>query len=102
MNLITECIKGNLENVKYIVEKGSDISIYDFSPLKWAVEYGYLEIVKYLVEQGVDISVHNYFSLRWAAQRSHLEVVNYFRRVLGDKIPCHECLVRSACLNICF
>ena len=102
MNLLRECLLGNLENVKYLVEQGADISVSNYISLRYAVRMGHLEVVKFLVEQGSDISVNNHYPLRTAVFVGHLEIVNYFRKVLSDKIPCHECLVRSACLELCF
>ena len=102
MYIVNESVKGNLENVKYLVEQDSNILVKNYYPLRAAAYNGHFEIVKYLVEQGVDISIHNYVALKYAAHRNHLEIVNYFRKVLGDEIPCHECLVRSICLEFCF
>ena len=103
MDLVAECEKGNLENVKYLIEQDSNnILIVDYYPLRAAAWYGHFEVVKYLVEQGADISSSNYLSLRLAVYRDQLKILNYFRRVLGDEIPCYECLVRPACLKLCF
>jgi ankyrin repeat protein len=38
---------------------------------------GHFEVVKYLVEQGADINVYNDRAFRWSAKHGHLEVVNY-------------------------
>ena len=102
MDFMEECRRGNLKNIKNLVEKGFSISTSNYLPLRIAALYGYFEMVKYLVEKGSDISIYHYQSLRYASRKGHLEVVNYLRKVLGDEIPCHECLVRSACLELCF
>ena len=102
MSLTAECVKGNLENVKDLVKQGAKISIDVYAPLRWAALFGHLEVVKYLVEQGSDITIENYLPLSLAASNNHLEIVNYFRKVLGNEIPCYECLVRATCLELCF
>ena len=102
MNLVEECRKGNLKNVKYLVEQDSNILVKNYYPLRAAAWYGHFEVIKYLVEQGADISSDNYLSLRLAVNEGYLEVVSYFRKILGDRIPCYECLIRPACLKLCF
>ncbi|MFP3021457.1 MAG: ankyrin repeat domain-containing protein, partial [Wolbachia sp.] len=52
--------QGNLNAVKYFVEKGGDISAQDemgYTPLHLAAKQGNLDIIKYLVEKGADINV---------------------------------------------
>ena len=102
MDLVIECLRGNLKNIKHLVEQGEDISVYEYEPLRIAAYYGYFEVVKYLVEKGAYISICNYAPLRYAVNYRYFEIINYYRQMLGDEIPCHECLVRSACLELCF
>lgn len=68
---------GNLELVKFLVEKGIDIHYEDDAPVRYASEDGYVDIVKYLVEQGADIHALDDFALRFASERGHLDVVEY-------------------------
>jgi len=70
---------GHLEIVKYLVEKGANIHVMDERALHWAAENGHLEIVKYLVENGADIHAGNDYALCWAAERGHLKVVKYLQ-----------------------
>ena len=83
---------GNLEAIKYVVEKDKYVVEEDrrFKGFKdrlvssvilpKAAYYGHLEIVKYLVENGADINAkdnNGWTSLIHAAYNGHLEVVKY-------------------------
>ena len=68
---------GYLEIVKYLVNRGMDITITDNIAVRWAAEHGHLDIVKYLIAQGADIHARDEEPLRWAAARGHLETVKY-------------------------
>lgn len=41
--------------VKYLIEQGADIHIYDDYSLRLASEYEYLDIVQYSIENGANI-----------------------------------------------
>ncbi|MHB9147566.1 MAG: ankyrin repeat domain-containing protein [Candidatus Amoebophilus sp.] len=77
------CEVGNLEAVKYLVEKGADLNAKgnrDYTPLHYACRKGNLEIVKYLLEQGADIQAKNMWNdtaLHYACEKGNLEVVKY-------------------------
>ncbi|KAJ5651018.1 uncharacterized protein N7484_004741 [Penicillium longicatenatum] len=74
---------GHFEVVKFLIEKGADISIPNsarWTPVNSAAESGHLEVVKILVENGADIEVPNTTSmtpLYSAALRNHPQVVEY-------------------------
>ena len=58
MNLIEEVKKGNIENVKLLIDAGVDANVADkdgYTALMWAVRYGYTEVVKLLIDAGADI-----------------------------------------------
>lgn len=77
--------QGNLNAVKYFVEKGGDISAQDemgYTPLHLAAKQGNLDIIKYLVEKGADVDVYQggwgYSTpLHLAAANGHLDTVKY-------------------------
>ena len=94
-DLIKACETGDIEKVKYLVDKGADIHRED-RDLRWAIENDHLEVVKYLVEHGSNIH-----ALTYAANNGHLEVAIYLREVARDKWKCHNCIVRSTCLKLC-
>ena len=71
------CENGNLNQVKYLVEHGADITVNNNEAIQWAAKKGYLDVVKYLVEHGADVITNNNQALRWAAQAGHLDIVKY-------------------------
>jgi len=53
---------GNLELIKYFLNKGEDINLVSqkyCSPLMNACDQGYIHIVKYLLSKGAQINKHN-------------------------------------------
>lgn len=67
---------GNLEIVKYLVEKGVDIHHRDDESIIEASRHGHLEVVKYLVENGADINANDNAAL-YMAYDEHLEIVKF-------------------------
>ena len=65
------CKNGDLELVKYLVEKGVHVDDY---AIRYASEYGHFEIVKYLFEKGAPISD---WAISNASMHGHLEIVKY-------------------------
>ncbi|WCR58497.1 ankyrin repeat domain-containing protein [Wolbachia endosymbiont of Ctenocephalides felis wCfeJ] len=77
LHLATE--QGDLNAVKYLVEKSGDISAQDemgYTPLHLAAKQGNLDIVKYLVEKGAEIDDRS-TPLHYAAFNGKLDVVKY-------------------------
>lgn len=74
---------GNLEIVKYLLEKGADIEAKDkngMSPLILASKNGNLEIVKYLFEKGVNVEAidkEERTCLMIASIKGHLNIVEF-------------------------
>ena len=66
-----------------------------------ACENGDLARVKALLRQGADIHAWGDLPLRWAAEYGHLNVVNLLREATGARYKCHECLIKSTCLELC-
>ena len=128
---IHACVNGDLNKVKTLHKQGADIRVCDYRPLRWAAERGHLDVVRYLVEQGADIHTKNDYAFRWAAMGGHLDVVkylvehgpdihvaddaalrwaayyrrldmvNFLREIAGPGYKCHECLIKSTCLELC-
>jgi len=75
MNLLEACNRGDIKEVRRLVEQGANIHANDEEALRWAAFRGHLEIVKYLIEKGADVHGQNDLALKWAAAGGHLEVV---------------------------
>jgi len=75
--------KGDLADVKELVEAGANINVKDgngWTALMFATDKKHLDIVKYLVEKGADINVKDKFSssaLTYAILRNSLDIVKY-------------------------
>ena len=76
---------GNLEFVKYFVEKGEKILN---NAISWASLHGHLEVIKYLIEKGGKIGID---SIKNASLGGHLEVIKYLigkgGKITDDAIP---------------
>ena len=66
-----------------------------------ACEKGDLVKAKALHRRGAHIHTWGDWAFRWAAWNGHLDVVNYLREVTGTRYKCHECLIKSTCLELC-
>jgi hypothetical protein len=76
---------GNLEFIKYIVEKGEKILN---NAISWASLGGHLEVIKYLIEKGGKIGID---SIKNASLGGHLKVIKYLIEkggiITDDAIP---------------
>ena len=52
MAFLKACQNGDLETVKFLVEKGADIRVKDDGAVRYASQNGHLETVKFLIEKG--------------------------------------------------
>ena len=95
------CSNGNLSAVKKYIRLGANIHVYIDAALRYAAYDGHLEVVKYLVEHGADIHALHDDALRGAAENRHLQVVNVLRKAAGAKYKCHNCIIKSTCLELC-
>ncbi len=79
--LMMLAFKGNLEMVRYLVEKfGADIDKDGWNPIHYAVTNGHLDIVKYLVSKEADIdsgTPNKTTALMLASRSGFIEIVKY-------------------------
>jgi ankyrin repeat protein len=87
--LMSIIIWGEVEMVKYLIEKGMDIKIGNNWPVRLAAKKGNLKMVEYLVSQGADITAKNNYALRKAVKYGKHEMVDYLIEN-GADINCIE------------
>lgn len=75
--LVIAVLGEELSLVKYAVENGENIHMYNNMAFRTACEEGYLEIAKYLVEKGAKISEMDNYALRYASSNGRLEIVKW-------------------------
>ena len=75
---------GHLAVVKCLIEAGVDIHIYNDQALHLSAKYGHLDLVKYLLESNANIHAMNDLALKWAVYYGHLDVVKYLVVVGAD------------------
>jgi ankyrin repeat protein len=75
--LVEAARKGNLQEVKRLVDEGADLHYGSGCVLRWSAHNGHLEVVKYVVENGVDIHYDGVDALCQSAGNGHLDVVKF-------------------------
>jgi ankyrin repeat protein len=79
--LMMLAFKGNLEMVKYLVEKfGAEIDKDGWNPMHYAVTNGHLDIVKYFISKEADVdsgTPNNTTALMLASRAGFIEIVKY-------------------------
>jgi len=85
--LMLAAAKGNLEQVKLMVEHGAKINIAGWNPLIYAAWRGRTEVVKYLLDQGAEIdavSPNGISALMMAARGGYLDTVKLLLWEVAD------------------
>jgi hypothetical protein len=80
MTLIEAASRGNVVEVKRLLDAGADPCAWDSCALRWAAEYGNAEVVRMLLDAGADPRAEDSLALRWAAQYGHADIL---RMLLG-------------------
>ncbi|MCK9596205.1 ankyrin repeat domain-containing protein [Candidatus Pacearchaeota archaeon] len=62
MDLIDAVRNNNFQQIKYLVEHGADIRIWNDYPLRIALDYDHFDIVKYLISYYSDTELKTLFS----------------------------------------
>ena len=87
----TECEKGNLDNLKYLVDKGANLETSNSEgllPIHIACRYGHFQIVQYLKDKGVNMEAKDSLErtpLHIACEYGFLPIVEYLIEVAGVK-----------------
>lgn len=78
MSSLIQSVKlGDLENVKRLVENGSDIHEKGDIAIVIASSYGDLEMVKFLISKGINSQAYSDSAFIYACTRGYLEVAEY-------------------------
>lgn len=95
--LIEKCKRGQLNAVKFLIEKGADYEPSDDSIIV-SIRFGHLELVKFLVERKLKCK-ENYIIIQTAAGHGYLEIVKF---LVGKGINFrdkNDLSFRCACVN---
>ncbi len=79
---------GQINSLKYFVEKGADIEkiCESKTPLMYAVKYGHLNMVKYLIDKGADLKKETRrgkTALDYAIKYDQTEIAKYLKSKLN-------------------
>lgn len=89
-----EC--GDLQLVKDVLEEEPELlnirAANDWTPVMFAVRYGWLEMTKYLIDQGCDLhnDKGNYEILHTACIGQNEQVIRYLLREKGSDLNCQK------------
>jgi ankyrin repeat protein len=76
---------GNLELIKYLVEKSANIHSKNDATLQNATKNSHINIVKYLIENGEDIHAEDDVSLQYATKNNYKDIINFFKKKMIKK-----------------
>ena len=62
---------------------------------------GDVERVKFLTSIGLKVSKGKYKVFKIAVGSGDLKMTNVLRKAAGKNIKCHNCIIRSTCLELC-
>lgn len=68
-------VRGDLNMVKWLVERGANIDFNNGSALENCVCLDYIEIAHYLIEEGADIKTNKGETIRWLAKKKHFDTL---------------------------
>lgn len=82
--LQTATDRGDLENVKLLVENGADVNTDDGEAIINASRYGHLDVVKFFIENGADVNAEDEKPIKNAANNGHIEIVKLLHQNGAD------------------
>jgi ankyrin repeat protein len=103
-NLIRAADNGQLEIVKFLVERGVDVdatTVDGVTPLMYASQNGYTEIMEYLISKGADVNAKPYnqvTSLIGAVRTGHYEAVKILLEA-GAKVDAKDELALTSLMH---
>jgi hypothetical protein len=74
--------RGDLQEVKRLINEGADVHYSDDLPLRRSVDFGRLDVVKYLISKGADPYAYD----NWIFYNCKSEVINYIKSLKNGSI----------------
>ena len=90
---------GQIEVVKFLIEKGANIHAIDDHALIWSSQYGHIEVVKFLVEKGANIHADDECALRESSRNGHIDVVKFLVENGANIHANNNHALRTSCIN---
>jgi ankyrin repeat protein len=100
IEFINACLNGDLDEIAMFIDSNPGL-VHNVFGFEAVIVKGYLEAVKYFVGKGATLNSVTTSSIIWAAHNKHIKVINYLRKIAGDEWKCHNCIVKSTCLDLC-
>lgn len=96
MSLFEACKNGHIEIVELLCEFGADIDFQGGGPLRIAVSNGYHEIVEFLISKGADVTKRDNTPIHIAVHNNHTEIAKLLFKA-GALIKKKDTLLCDAC-----
>jgi ankyrin repeat protein len=89
--------KGNMDDIRYIVNNFK-LTVDTLNiMMRWGVLQGHKDVVCYMIDRGADIHFNEDESLRYAATDGHLDIVIYLLNQGADVHALNDEALRNAC-----
>lgn len=69
--------QGHLQVVKFLLEQGADIEVCDDDVIQTVIDNGHVEMLKFLLENGIKMPFGAGFSIAALARSNHLEMIKF-------------------------
>lgn len=74
---ISAAMNGHMSIINFLISVGANIHARDDDALRWAAWNGYMSLVELLVEKGADIHACNDEALRNARERGYVNIIGF-------------------------
>jgi len=95
MNILIECLEGNVQNVEYLLNTGVNVNMMNDICIRNASSRGHFELVKLLVLKGANIHVYNDECILIACMKGYIDIVK-FLYTKGISVYILNCCLQKA------